>query len=99
AQQTGPGELLIGELVPGAPARIARIAAGGARTLCTGAMVAPFEPDTGEVVGLVAEQGRVELVRADRVVAGCDLDREVRGAWGVGALGGELAVDTATVAR
>lgn len=99
AQQTGPGELLIGELVPGAPARIARIAAGGARTLCTGAVVAPFAPDTGEVVGLVAEQGRVELVRADRVVAGCDLDREVRGAWGVGALGGELAVDTATVAR
>lgn len=99
AQQQAPGQALLGELDPGAPARIVRLAGADARIACTGAAVAPFEPDTGATVTLAVDGGRATLSRDGAQLAACELDGSVRGAWGVAALGGEVQVDTVTVSR
>jgi hypothetical protein len=102
AQQQAPGQALVGELVPGAPARIVRLAGAEVRGLCSGAAVAAFEPAAPAIVSLAVEAGRATLARDGATVAACDLEASPRGAWGVAALGeggAEVAIDTVTVAR
>jgi len=103
AQQQSPGQALVGELVPGAPARIVRLAGAEVRAQCSGAAVAGFEPDAPAIVSLSIEGGRATLARDDATLVTCALDGTPRGAWGVAALGAEtaaqVAVDTVTVSR
>jgi hypothetical protein len=99
AQQQAPGQALLGELDPGAAARIVRLAGADVRVACTGAAVEPFDPATGATVTLAVDGGRATLSRNGVVLAACELDGSVRGAWGVAALGGEVQVDTVTVSR
>lgn len=103
AQQEAPGQALVGELVPGAPARIVRLAGAAVRALCSGATVPPFDPAAPAIVSLAIEGGRATLARDGATLAACTLDGAPRGAWGVAALGGadaaEVVVETATVSR
>lgn len=105
AQQLAPGQAVVASLVPGAPARIARLEAGGERALCSGGVIAAFDPAANATVELAIGDARVELRRDGVVVAGCDLGEapRTRGSWGVAAAGsdaaGEVAVETVTVAR
>jgi hypothetical protein len=99
AQQQAAGQAIVGELVPGAPARIVRIAGEEVRALCTGTSVLDFDPAAPAILSLSIEGGRAVLVRDDATLAACALDGSARGAWGVAALGGEVVVDTVRVAR
>ncbi len=102
AEQTGPGQLLVGELSEGANARIVRHAGGMTRVLCTGQQVAAFDPDLAVTPRLEIAGTTARLFRdANEEVASCDVGTIERGAWGVAALGAgsRVAVDTVTVAR
>ncbi len=103
AQQQAPAQALVGELSPGAPARIVRLAGAEARTLCSGAAVPALDPAAPAIASLQIEDGRAALVLGDVTLAACELDASPRGAWGVAAAGGpggaELAVETVTVSR
>jgi len=99
AQQVAPAQALVGELAPGAPARIVRLAGAEVRTLCSGTPVADFDPAAPAIASLSVVDGRAALVRDGVTLAACELDAAARGAWGVAALGGEVQVDTVTVSR
>jgi hypothetical protein len=103
AQQQAPGQALVGELLPGAPARIVRLAGAGARVLCSGAAVPALDPATPAIVSLSVAAGRAALVAGAVTLAACALEGSPRGAWGVAALGGDgpaqVAVETVTVSR
>jgi hypothetical protein len=99
AQQQAPGQAIVGELVPGAPARVVRLAGAEVRTLCSGAPVAGFDPASPAILSLAIGGGRAALVRDGATLASCGIDGAARGAWGVGAIGGEVVVETVRVAR
>ncbi len=101
ADQTSPGQVLVGELAEGAKARIVRHAGGEVRVLCSGKTVEAFEPGIGVTVRMDIEGTTAHLFRNDEELVSCDVDAVARGAWGVGALGasGQLIVDTVTVQR
>lgn len=101
AEQTSPGQVLVGELAPGARARIVRHAGGEIRVLCSGMMVEPFDPSVGVTVRLEIAGTTAHLLRDADEVASCDVESVVRGAWGVAALGSgaRVIVDTVTVER
>ncbi len=103
AQQAAPGQALVGELLPGAPARIVRLAGADTRVLCSGAAVPAFDPAAPAIVSLSVADGRAALAAGDATLAACEIDGAPRGAWGVAALGGDgpaqVAVDTVTVSR
>ncbi len=102
ADQVGPGQLLVGELGEGAKARIVRHAGGMTRVLCTGKVVAAFDPDLAVTPHLEISGTTAHLFRdANEEVASCDVGTVERGSWGVAALGpgSRVAVDTVTVAR
>ncbi|HWO20280.1 MAG TPA: hypothetical protein VNO30_16035 [Kofleriaceae bacterium] len=108
AQHEAPGQALVGELVPGAPARIVRLAGAEARAVCSGAAVAAFDPAAPAIVSLAVEGDRAALVRDGATAVSCEVGpASPRGAWGVAALGAaagaaaaaEVAIDTVTVAR
>lgn len=104
-QQLGPGRALIGALVPGAPAQIARQDGGALKVLCTGRAVPAFDPMTPVSVGLAVAGTTATLSLAGAPVLTCDLsgDPDVgdAGAWGIAADGAGAALDvvTITVAR
>jgi hypothetical protein len=99
AQQQAPAQALVGELAPGSPARIVRLAGAEVRTLCSGAAVGDFDPAAPAIVSLSIEGGRAALVSGDVTLAACAVEGSARGAWGVAALGGEVVVETVRVAR
>jgi hypothetical protein len=103
AQQQAPAQALVGELVPGAAARIVRLAGAEVRTLCSGAAVPAFDPAAPAIVSLSIGDGRATLVAGGATLAACELEAAPRGAWGVAARGGatdaQVVVDTVTVSR
>jgi hypothetical protein len=102
AQQTGPGHLLAGRLVPGEPARIVQRAAGMETVLCTGKTV-----DAAELsqVSLSISGGSATLAvgptGATTVKARCDVPTADRGQWGIApaGTGARLVLGPVTVAR
>ena len=101
ADQTGPGQVIVGELPSGAKARIVRREGGSARTLCTGKAVGDLDPAVAVTVRLELAGTTAHLFRDDEELASCDVGAVERGAWGVAALGTDarVAVETVTVAR
>ena len=101
ADQTGPGQVVVGELAEGAKARIVRHVGGEVRVLCSGRTVDPFDPSLGVTVKLEIAGTTARLLRDTDVLVSCDVDTIARGAWGVAALGadGRIIVDTVTVRR
>ena len=99
AQQEAPGKAIVAELVPGTPARIVRLDGEQTRVLCAGPAVGPFDPGVGAILRLAITGGRAQLERDGASIVACDIDAPARGAWGVAAFGGEVVVDTVTVAR
>jgi hypothetical protein len=93
AQQTGPGQAMFAELVPGEPARLVRLEAGARRVVCQAtSAIAPFEP-APVVLRLVIDERSARLVFDDNDVLSCALAGGERGAWGVAALGAPGALD------
>ncbi len=101
ALHLGPGQELVAELAPGAPARLVVRDAGSSRTVCTGEPVPAFDPMTAVTARLEIGASTARLVLADSELLSCDVDGGERGAWGVAAIGvgARVAVDTVTVAR
>ena len=100
AQATGPGRALVGELVPGAAARIVLLEDGAESTLCRGDPVAAFDPAVAVTIELAVADDRARLLRDGDELAACTVTG-VRGAWGVAAIGSgsEVAVDTVALTR
>jgi hypothetical protein len=107
AQQTGPGQAMFAELVPGQPARLVRLEAGARRVVCEGASaIAPFEP-TPVVLRLVIDERSARLLFDDDDLLTCaltDAGQRERGAWGIAALGAlgagaQISVASIAVAR
>ncbi|NVB77990.1 MAG: hypothetical protein HOV81_06300 [Kofleriaceae bacterium] len=103
ARQTGPGEMLVGRLVPGEPARIDRVLGGTTTTLCSGTQV-----DAGELTQQVAltisgdsATLTVGPAEASTTKVSCTVGAGERGAWGLAAAGTGAQVDVGpvTVAR
>src|SRR6185436_2246787 len=89
AEQTGPGQAIVGEFAPGAPPRVVRLAGGAAVPLCTAPQVLEaFDPLIGKTLRLAIAGSTARLLVDDnREVVACDLGTTERGAWGVAALG------------
>lgn len=101
ARHLGPGQELVAELVPGAPARLVQRSAGMSRTVCTGKQI-PELAGVGSVTARFEVSSSVARVAlGDEELLSCDVDGGERGAWGVAAIGvgARVAVDTVTVAR
>lgn len=102
AQQTGPGRAIVGELTEGSPARIVQLDGAAERVLCTGRVAPPLlHADlTNTTAKLEISGGTARLSVESTVLASCDVDTSVRGAWGVAALpGSSVTVAGVTVAR
>ncbi len=101
ADQTGPGEVLVGELAEGMKARIVRHGGGEVRVLCSGKVVEAFDPSVRVTARLEIAGTTARLFRDATELVSCDVDTVARGAWGVAALGdgGRIIVDTVTVHR
>jgi hypothetical protein len=101
AQQVGPGRALIGELVPGASARVLLLDGGTAKALCTGQGVPAFDPSATTSVGLAVDGRTARLTAAGVTLATCDLASDPHvgdlGAWGISADGGGAVIDVVTV--
>ncbi len=101
ARYRGTGDALLATLVPGEPARLVALEGAGSRTLCSGGVAGPFATAGPTTIELVIEGERARLLRDGATVVACAVGPGARGAWGVAALGpgGEVVVDTVTVAR
>jgi len=102
ARQTGPGQAVIAELLPGDAPRLVRRDAGGAHEVCrASAVLAAFDPAVPVTVRLVLTDHDARLAIDDREVLACGLPAGERGAWGLASLGAsaEVAVESVTVAR
>lgn len=100
AQQTGQGDMLVGRLVPGEPARIAEY---GDTSLCVGTAVTDAEltqPVTFAISGGVATLS-VGPAGSATVKATCEVPTAQRGSWGIAAAGADARVEVGpvTVAR
>lgn len=101
ARDQGPGRAVVAELAPGSPARVVELAAGRARTLCSGMPVPALEPDAAVGVRLALDDGIARVSVDGRELAACTVEGSERGAWGVAAhgAGARVTVETVTVAR
>jgi len=102
ARQTGPGQAVIAELLPGDAPRLVRRDAGGAHEVCrANAVLAAFDPAVPVTLRLVLTDHDARLAIDDREVLACGLEAGERGAWGLASLGApaEVAVESVTVAR
>jgi len=101
ARHLGPGQELVAELLPGAPARIVERIAGVSRTLCSGKDVPLLDPMSSVVARLEVSSGSARVVLSEDELVSCDVGSGERGAWGVIALGAgaRVVIDTVTVAR
>jgi hypothetical protein len=103
AQETGPGNMLVGDLVPGQPARIVEHAAGATTILCSGTSVSDAE--LTQPVSLAIAGGAATLsvgpAGATTVKATCEVPVADRGLWGLAAVGAGARVEVGpvTVAR
>jgi hypothetical protein len=93
AQQTGPGHMIVGRLVPGEDARIEAHEDGAVTTLCTGTRVEAAELTT--TIGLSISEGNATLTvgAGGTTKASCGAARAVRGAWGIAAAGAGARID------
>ncbi|MFN0252593.1 MAG: hypothetical protein ACKV2T_37300 [Kofleriaceae bacterium] len=101
-QQTGPGRAILGELVEGQPARIVRVDGADERVLCTGRDSPPLvRVDLTNTTAMLEISGSTARLSVENtVLASCDLEMSVRGAWGVAALAGStVTVAGVTVTR
>ncbi len=95
-QQTGPGRAIVGELTEGQPARIVRLDGAQRQVLCSGREAPPLlRTDLNTTARLEITGGAARLSVESTVLASCEVDASVRGAWGVAA----LANSSVTVAR
>jgi len=102
AQQLGPGQAIVAELMPGQPPRLVQLDAGGERQVCSSPPVlAAFDPATPVTLRLSISDHDARLSIDDGEILACALVATDRGAWGVAALGAgaQVAVDSVTVAR
>lgn len=101
AQQIGPGRALVGELVPGEPARIVLLEDGAEITLCSGDRASAFDPAVAVTIELAVADDRARLLRDGDELVACGVAGGVRGAWGVAAIGpgSEVAIDTVALTR
>jgi hypothetical protein len=102
AEQTGPGQAIVGEFAPGAPPRVVRLAAGAAQPLCSGRpALSPFDPAVAATLRLTIIGATARLFVEEQEVLACNVGAVERGAWGIAALGAgaQLEVDLITVAR
>ena len=103
AEQTGPGQAIVGEFAPGVPPRVVRLAGGAAVPLCAASQpLDPYDPLVGKTLRLaIAGTTARLLVDNDREVLACSVGATERGAWGIAALGAgaQVEVDLVTVAR
>jgi hypothetical protein len=103
AQQTGPGHVLVGRLVPGEVARIYQRQGGMDQVLCTGQPVSEAElmaPVTLSISDSIASLS-VGAPGSAIVKATCEVPTADRGTWGLGAAGegARVEVGPVTVAR
>jgi len=102
AQQTGPGQAIVAELVPGQPPRLVQLDAGNRREVCSHPpMLAAFGPGAPVTLRLSLSDHDARLSIDDGEVLACDLVATDRGSWGIASLGAgaQVAVDSVTVAR
>jgi hypothetical protein len=91
AEQQGPGQAVIGRLVPGEAARITR--ADG--TSCTGAQVSADELMLPVSLAISGHTATLSTTGATK--ATCDLATTARGAWGLAAAGDGAQIDVGPV--
>lgn len=99
AQQLAPGHALIGEVIPGQPARIARLDGATSTTLATGPMVGALDP-AGATIRLDVHAQSATLVidgTATTADLSSDPDADDRGAWGIAADGPGAKVELTTI--
>lgn len=101
ARHAGPGEELVAELSPGAPARVVHRTGGELDALCSGPQVVDFAPALPVTLRFEVAGERVRVLRDGAELLACDVGGTARGAWGVAALGpgSRVTIDTVTVAR
>jgi hypothetical protein len=102
AQQTGPGQAIIAEVVPGQPPGLVQLDAAGRHPVCSHPpALAAFDPATPVTLRLAIDGHAARLAIDDTEVLACDLVATDRGAWGLASLGAgaQVAVDAVTVAR
>jgi hypothetical protein len=102
AQQLGPGQAIVAELVPGAPPRVARLDGGAEHTVCSAPpALAAFDAATPVTLELSISDHDARLSINEAEVLVCSLVASDRGSWGIASLGAgaELTVDSVTVAR
>lgn len=102
AQQTGPGQAIVAELLPDQPPRLVQLDAGTRREVCNHPPVlAAFDPATPVTLRLSVSDHDARLSIGDAEVLACDLVATDRGSWGIASLGAgaQVAVDSVTVAR
>ncbi len=99
ARYQSTGATLVAELLPEQGARIVQYQGALQTTLCTGTVVGLFDPAAATTLELVINGGTARVSRDGIALASCSVGAGERGAWGVASLGGDVAVDTVTVAR
>ncbi len=99
AQQTGPGNALVGRLVPGEPARILALGGGTTQTLCMGTAVSDAEIAGPVTFAITEDIARLSVgpAGASTLKATCAVPTRARGAWGLAAAGAEARVDVGPV--
>jgi len=95
ARQTGPGNAIVGRLVPGEPARIQHVGGGQLTTLCSGAMVTTEH--LAVQVTLTVRGATATLSTPNASLVSCDVPAGERGAWGVAAAGSGAKIDVGAV--
>ena len=103
AQQTGPGHLLVGRLVPGEPARIIARAAGTDTVLCSGTPITEADLTLPVTFSITGGTGSLSVGPSGdaTVKVTCGVPTTDRGHWGLAAAGAGARVEVGpiTVAR
>jgi hypothetical protein len=95
ARQSGPGDALIGRLVPGEPARIQTLRGTTLTTLCSGREVSAADLSTS--VALSIKGGTATLFTPPATLVTCEVPSGERGAWGVAAAGIDSRIEVGAV--
>lgn len=99
AQQKGPGQAVVGRLVPGESARIERLVEGTRLTLCSGVPITTA--DVAGAVTLTISEGVATLgtghVGNVAAKVSCAVPTNDRGSWGIAAAGVGARVDVTAV--
>jgi len=102
AQQLGPGQAIVAELMPGQPPRLVQLDAGGEHQVCSQPpALAAFDPATPVTLRLSISDHDARLSIGGGEILACGIVASDRGSWGLAALGAgaQIAVDSVTVAR